>query len=249
MSRDPNASYNSRNPYIYTENNPVNLVDPTGLAPTGVIRGKIKNAEGKPVAVAAVRIGVTVISTNSNGEFQFTLVESGIYTIYYDAAGYGSQVQQGIAVIGTTITPTVIMSPSWSNAIGQPLVFKAGGADGKSGYTNYNVTAGAGVGVTAGALVEDSSGEIHPYIGTGFVTPGASVSKTNSSSKITTGYSSSVQAIIYGFTYQFAHNFGANIEKFTTDDSWSTESGVGISATRWSISYAYSYPYPPLILI
>ncbi|MBI4743380.1 MAG: hypothetical protein HY776_00900 [Actinobacteria bacterium] len=100
-------------------------------------------------------------------------------------------------------------------------------ASNKSGYTNYNVTVGYGVGVTAGVMVEDSSNKKHLYVGTGLVIKsGTSGSITHSSSKVTTGYSTAVQAQA-GYAFQLSHNFGADIEKFGTDDSWSTESGYG----------------------
>lgn len=44
-----------------------------------------------------------------------------------------------------------------------------------NGYTDYNLTAGAGVGITGGLFV-DQYGQVHPYVGGGLVTPGISVS-------------------------------------------------------------------------
>ena len=65
---------------------------------------------------------------------------------------------------------------------------------------------------------------------------------THSFSKVTTGYTTAVQ-VQAGAAYQLGHNFGTNIERFTTDDSWSTESGVGISATKWSVSYTGQWTF------
>jgi hypothetical protein len=48
-----------------------------------------------------------------------------------------------------------------------------------SSNTDYNFTAGAGVGITGGVFV-DQYGQMHPYLGGGLMTPGicASVSES-----------------------------------------------------------------------
>lgn len=87
-----------------------------GYSPVAVgnIYGRIVDIYGRPVAEAAVRIDMTVIPTNAFGEFRFTLVQPGIYTIYYDAVGFAGQVQEYITVNSgsTANTPMVIMAQS-----------------------------------------------------------------------------------------------------------------------------------------
>ncbi len=81
---------------------------------TGSIYGRIEDYHGRPIAGAVVRIDKTVIPTNASGEFMFTLVQPGIYTIYYDAAGFKSQVQEYITVNpgAKASPPMVIMTES-----------------------------------------------------------------------------------------------------------------------------------------
>jgi RHS repeat-associated protein len=43
------------------------------------------------------------------------------------------------------------------------------------GYYDFNVSAGFGLGITFGAFYDPDSGEVHPYLGGGLMTPGASV--------------------------------------------------------------------------
>ncbi|MBI4744784.1 MAG: carboxypeptidase regulatory-like domain-containing protein [Actinobacteria bacterium] len=91
---------------------------------TGVIYGKVVDVLGRVISGTAVRIGGTIIPTNTIGEFRFTLLVPNVYTIYYDAPGYISQTQERITVTAgnTTISPTVIMSPI-NNFSNSNLVF------------------------------------------------------------------------------------------------------------------------------
>jgi hypothetical protein len=100
---------------------------PTGVYPDyniGVIYGKVLNASEKAISGTAVRINNTVIPTNIIGEFRFTFLAPGVYTIYYDAPGYTSQTQEQIVVTAgiTVIPPTVIMSLA-DNSSNSNLVF------------------------------------------------------------------------------------------------------------------------------
>jgi uncharacterized protein YkwD len=81
---------------------------------SGDIFGRVTDLAGKAIPGTAVRIDNTVVPTNANGEFRFTLIVPGVYTIYYDAPGCIGQVQEQIVVgTGNTATPpTVIMSPA-----------------------------------------------------------------------------------------------------------------------------------------
>jgi hypothetical protein len=80
---------------------------------SGSIYGRVTDRSGRPVSGAAVRINQTVIPTNTNGEFRFTMVQPGIYTIFYDAAGFFGQTQEGIGVGAgeTSRPPMVVMAP------------------------------------------------------------------------------------------------------------------------------------------
>jgi hypothetical protein len=59
------------------------------------------------------RIGNTKVATSLNGEFEFSELSDGIYTVYYEVDGYISQTQVlQVSGGGITMAPTVIMSPS-----------------------------------------------------------------------------------------------------------------------------------------
>jgi hypothetical protein len=78
---------------------------------SGEIRGFVLDSEKRPIPGTAVRIDNSIQPTNPGGEFRFTLVHNGTYTIYYDAPGFVGQKQEYITVNGATIqTPTVLMS-------------------------------------------------------------------------------------------------------------------------------------------
>ncbi len=80
-------------------------------APNGEIKGRVINSAGQTIQGTAIRINSSLMPTNPGGEFRFTKVHNGVYTIYYDAPGYLGQTQEGIRVNGNlTTTPTVILS-------------------------------------------------------------------------------------------------------------------------------------------
>lgn len=58
---------------------------------TGEVFGKVVDARGKMVPGTGVRIDSTLMPTNSNGEYRFTLVFPGSYDVFYDAPGYVGQ--------------------------------------------------------------------------------------------------------------------------------------------------------------
>jgi hypothetical protein len=80
----------------------------------GSIKGRVLNRSGRPIRGTAVRAGNTVVPTNRGGEFAVSDLQAGIYTVYFDAPGYSSQIQEIIQVLEgqTTVTPTALMSPS-----------------------------------------------------------------------------------------------------------------------------------------
>jgi len=78
----------------------------------GEIFGKVINGKTRrPFRGATVRINNVIMPTNRRGEFRFSLVYPGIYTIYYDAPGYRGQMQEYIAVYPDrrTIPPTCFL--------------------------------------------------------------------------------------------------------------------------------------------
>jgi hypothetical protein len=78
---------------------------------TGEIFGRVINSAGKTIPGTAIRINNSLMPTNPGGEFRFTLVHPGIYTVYYDAPGYIGQTQVIEVKAGaTTRPPTVIIS-------------------------------------------------------------------------------------------------------------------------------------------
>lgn len=87
-----------------------------------IIKGKvISSLDGAPIPSVVVRIGATVISTDTNGDFNFTKLQPGQYTVYYDASGYGSQKQESINVSLNSVTnlPVVIMKSNYGEIRGK----------------------------------------------------------------------------------------------------------------------------------
>lgn len=102
---------------------PTVIMDP-GITPStqGEIFGRVVNPAHQPIAWAAVRINSVVIPTNAAGEFRFQLVNPGVYTIYYDAAGYAGQTQVIEVKAGMiTYPPMVIMSGMLGEIYGKVL--------------------------------------------------------------------------------------------------------------------------------
>lgn len=84
---------------------------------TGEILGRVVNSAGQPVPGAAIRIDSSVMPPNVAGEFRFTLVYPGSYTIYYDAPGYRGQTQEVVVRAGiVTRPPTAIFFPGESSS-------------------------------------------------------------------------------------------------------------------------------------
>ncbi|MBI4744322.1 MAG: S8 family serine peptidase [Actinobacteria bacterium] len=89
---------------------------------TGEIYGRVINSLGQAVPGAVVRIDNSIMPTNFNGEFRFTMVGNGVYKIYYDAPGYSGQAQEGIMVNGNTaVPPLVIMSQGGGEIYGRVI--------------------------------------------------------------------------------------------------------------------------------
>jgi hypothetical protein len=102
---------------------PTVIMDP-GITPStqGEIYGRVVNPVHQPIAGAAVRINNAVLPTNAAGEFRFQLVNPGVYTVYYDAAGYAGQTQLLEVKAGmVTYPPMVILSGSLGEIYGRIL--------------------------------------------------------------------------------------------------------------------------------
>lgn len=99
-----------------TTSTPTCLLSPAAdnvgaVASTGEIFGRVVNQAGQMIPGTCIRIDATIMPTNPAGEFRFTLVHPGIYTIYYDAPGYKGQTQVVEVRAGQVMqSPTVIMS-------------------------------------------------------------------------------------------------------------------------------------------
>lgn len=78
---------------------------------TGEVLGQVVNQAWEPIVDTSVRINNTVMHTNNAGNFRFTHVYPGVYTIYYDAPRHKGQTQT-VEVRPGQITrpPTVVMS-------------------------------------------------------------------------------------------------------------------------------------------
>lgn len=79
---------------------------------SGSIYGQVLNARGRVIPGTCIRINNTNMPTNPGGEFRFTLVHPGIYTVYYDAPGYIGQTQVvEVKPEEEMRCPTCILSP------------------------------------------------------------------------------------------------------------------------------------------
>src|SRR5439155_1389271 len=84
----------------------------TVAATTGTIRGTVTSPAGQPIAGARVRLlsGTTetaVTTTNATGQFTFTKVPQGSYTIQVEAAGFETKSQAATVVAAQTVTPSI----------------------------------------------------------------------------------------------------------------------------------------------
>jgi hypothetical protein len=81
-------------------------------ASVGEIYGRvISQVTCRAIPGTCIRVNNCIMPTNANGNFSFTLVHPGIYTVYYDAPGYIGQTQVIEVKAGlVTVCPTVIMS-------------------------------------------------------------------------------------------------------------------------------------------
>jgi lipoprotein-anchoring transpeptidase ErfK/SrfK len=89
-----------------------------------IIKGKvISSMDGTPIPNAVVRIGTTIIPTDINGNFNFTKLQPGQYTIYYDASGYEPQKQENINISLNSVInlPTVTLKSNHGEIRGRVL--------------------------------------------------------------------------------------------------------------------------------
>jgi thermitase len=116
---------------------------------TGTIAGTVTDSStGKPIAGANVTNGLTIVSTDINGAFNFVNIPYGTYTVTASKAGY-TTASQMVSVSGTTpATVNLVLTPIIQNMWVNSLQFKPNG-------TNLRVTTNiAGdTGVVPGASV------------------------------------------------------------------------------------------------
>lgn len=96
----------------------------TATGSTGEVYGRVVNAQGQSIQGTVVRIENALMPTTTTGEFRFTGLASGIYTIYYDAPGYIGQKQENIAITsgGTARPPQAVLSSNGQNPDGANIV-------------------------------------------------------------------------------------------------------------------------------
>ncbi len=130
-----------------------------GESSTGVLTGRVlSSVDNSPIAGTAVRIDNTVIPSDADGEFRFTLVHPGTYTIYYDAPGHESQAQGGIVICAgqTIVLPTAVLRANTGIIKGKVI----------SSATNLPI-AGTAVRIDNTVIPSDADGEfrftlVHP---------------------------------------------------------------------------------------
>lgn len=76
----------------------------------GEIVGRVLNTKGQVVPGTCIRINASLMPTNPGGDFRFTMVHPGLYTIYFDAPGYKGQQQEITVGTSSARCPTVILS-------------------------------------------------------------------------------------------------------------------------------------------
>jgi N-acetylmuramoyl-L-alanine amidase len=83
------------------------------VSDAGLIRGRVMDRGAiKPLPGARITINGVSMFADANGEFSFTLMTPGTYTLEYSAAGFATQTQViNVAGGGPTYTPWAIMSP------------------------------------------------------------------------------------------------------------------------------------------
>jgi len=98
--------------------------DPASV--NGVIRGKVKNAQGVGVAGATVSLdkGNKIVAADDNGEFIITNVKAGKYTLKVTAVGYVDHVEE-VDVTDGTVNISVAMSES-NEQLGEVVVTALG---------------------------------------------------------------------------------------------------------------------------
>jgi hypothetical protein len=98
------------------------MVSPAARAPrapvsrspiTGEIVGSVVNLAGRPIEGVRVTIGASRVPTNGNGNFRFTKVHLGTYTIYYSIPGYGSRTQTIEVKVGTVVESAQTVLSWW----------------------------------------------------------------------------------------------------------------------------------------
>jgi lipoprotein-anchoring transpeptidase ErfK/SrfK len=109
---------------------PVAKAQDSSFVTQGAIKGKVLSSlSGLPILGVAIRVGETVVPTNTAGEFAFNQVYPGTYTIYFDAPDHEGQWQEAVVESGkVTAIPTVVLSATTGEIRGKVMSLATGQA-------------------------------------------------------------------------------------------------------------------------
>jgi len=95
-----------------------------GMPATGTITGKVTDSStGNPISGAAVSVNGYSTTTDSNGNYSFSVLE-GTYTVTASASGYKSQTKEDISVIaGETVTVNFSLHPVTTGSISGTIFY------------------------------------------------------------------------------------------------------------------------------
>ena len=206
------------NPYAYVLNNPLKYIDPSGHEPFGGDENLNLNGDSGDAAVSGDGnsgdgtggtagendpndpIGHPNLDAAMNGSRGGGGDDNGVQQSSLTVGDRGDPMGDDAVFIinigtGETKDGPGLSSVSFSDHESTISLGQSGVAAPASGYTDFNVNLGLGIGITTGVIVA-SDGNAYGYIGAGAMTPGFSV--TASPNSVTPGWNRGVNANLYG---------------------------------------------------